>query len=169
MKLNAVPMCYSQCMKNILQLLIAIAICEAAGIIGSVFTVQAIPDWYNTLAKPALNPPSWVFGPVWTTLYALMGIAVFLIWKHTLKDRAVRTALLVFLIQLALNTTWSIVFFGLQNPALAFLNIVAMWVAIVWTMVLFYRISKPAMWLLVPYILWVSFAAYLNFAIWMLN
>jgi len=156
-------------MKNMLQLLIAIAICQAAGFIGSIFTVPAIPSWYSTLVKPELNPPSWVFGPVWTTLYALMGIAAFLVWKHGVNDKPVRIALGAFALQLLLNTSWSIVFFGLQNPALAFVNILAMWLTIAWTMFLFYRVSKTALWLLVPYILWVSFAAYLNFSIWILN
>lgn len=151
------------------KLLGAIIICELAGIIGTVFTISAIPTWYATLVKPALNPPSFIFGPVWTMLYALMGIAAFLIWNKGMGRPGVSKALSVFGIQLLLNATWSIVFFGLQNPAWAFLNIVAMWSAIVWTMVLFYRISKPAMWLLVPYILWVSFASYLNLGIWLLN
>ena len=156
-------------MRNILQLLIAIAICEAAGIIGSIFTAQAITEWYSSLAKPALNPPSWIFGPVWITLYALMGIAVYLVWKHGFNAKPVRMALGIFALQLVLNTSWSIVFFDLQNPALAFINIIALWISIVWTMLLFYRITKTATWLLAPYILWVSFAAYLNFSIWMLN
>lgn len=156
-------------MKNTLQLVIAIVICELAGIIGSVFSYSAIPTWYSTLTKPALNPPSWVFGPVWTTLYALMGIAVFLIWKQGWNRNDVKKALKVFALQLILNASWSVVFFGLENPGLAFVNIALMWLAIIWTMTLFYKISRPAMWLLVPYILWVSFASYLNYSIWMLN
>ncbi len=156
-------------MKNYLKLIIAIVVCELAGIIGSIFTASAIPTWYVTLAKPALNPPSWIFGPVWTTLYALMGIAVFLVWQKGIHHKHVRKAVAVFALQLVLNTMWSIVFFNFENPGWAFVNIVAMWLAIVWTMILFYKISKPAMWLLVPYILWVSFAAYLNYSIWILN
>ncbi len=156
-------------MKNSLKLIIAIFVSELAGIIGSVFTMSAISTWYTTLTKPALNPPSWLFGPVWTTLYALMGTAVFLVWKKGLDRKDVRKALYVFGLQLILNTTWSIVFFGLQSPAWALANIILMWIAILWTMILFYKISKPAMWLLVPYIAWVSFAAYLNYSIWSLN
>ena len=156
-------------MHNSFKLIIAIAVSELAGIIGSLFTISAIPNWYATLAKPALNPPSWVFSPVWTTLYAFMGGAAFLVWKRGWDRKDVRHALYVFGIQLVLNALWSIVFFGLQSPAWAFANIVFMWLAIVWTMILFYKISKPAMWLLVPYVLWVSFAAYLNYSIWMLN
>ncbi len=156
-------------LNSFFKLIIAIVVCELAGIIGSIFTASAIPNWYATLAKPALNPPSWIFGPVWTTLYALMGIAAFLVWKKGWDRTDARKALYVFGLQLVLNALWSIVFFGLQSPAWAFANIVLMWLAIVWTMILFYKISKPAVWLLMPYILWVSFAAYLNYSIWMLN
>lgn len=156
-------------MKNTLKLITTIFVSELAGVIGSIFTFSAIPNWYVTLNKPTINPPSWIFGPVWTTLYALMGIAAFLIWKKGWERVDVRKALAVFGLQLILNALWSIIFFGLQNPAWAFVNLVAMWLAIVWTMVLFYKISKPAMWLLLPYILWVSFAGYLNYSIWMLN
>jgi len=156
-------------MKNIYKLIIAIAVSELAGIIGSVFTMSSVQTWYTTLIKPELNPPSWVFGPVWTTLYVLMGISAFLIWKRGWEKQNIRKALSVFALQLSLNTLWSIVFFGLQSPAWALVNIIAMWLAIVWTMILFYKISKPAMWLLFPYILWVSFASYLNYSIWILN
>lgn len=155
--------------RDILKLLAAVAICECAGVIGSVATVSAIPDWYMTLAKPALNPPSAVFGPVWITLYALMGIAAFLVWKKGITKKAVRTALFVFGIQLVFNALWSIAFFGLMHPGLALLDIVFLWLAIARTIMLFYPTSKPAAYLLLPYILWVSFAAYLNYAIWVLN
>ncbi len=151
------------------KLLISIVISELAGIIGTFFTISAIPTWYVTLAKPALNPPSWIFGPVWTTLYALMGIAAFLVWKKGWDRADVRKALSVFGLQLVLNAVWSIIFFGLHSPFWALVDITLMWLTIVWTMTLFYKISKPALWLLVPYILWVSFAAYLNYSIWMLN
>ena len=154
---------------NTLKLIIAIVVSELAGIVGSVFTVSAIPNWYAGLVKPALNPPSWVFGPVWTTLYALMGVAAFLVWKNDWEKKAVKTTLGVFGIQLFLNATWSIIFFGLHNPGWASVDIVALWLAIVWTMVVFSKISKPAAYLLVPYLLWVSFASYLNYSIWVLN
>lgn len=156
-------------MKNIIKLIISIIICELAGIIGSIFTFSAIPTWYAGLIKPDLNPPAWVFGPVWTTLYALMGIALFLVWRKDWDRSDVRKALSVFGIQLVLNTLWSIIFFGLHSPPWAFVDIAAMWLSIIWTMILFYKISKPAMWLLLPYILWVSFASYLNLMLWMLN
>lgn len=156
-------------LNNFLKLVIAIVVSEAAGIIGSVFTVSAIPTWYAGLVKPALNPPSSVFGPAWTTLYALMGIAAFLIWKNGWERKDVRAALGVFGIQLFLNVIWSIIFFGLQSPGYALADIVLLWFAIVWTMVVFYKISKPACYLLVPYLLWVSFASYLNYSILVLN
>ncbi len=154
---------------NTAKLVIAIVGSELAGIIGSVFTAPAIAGWYTTIVKPELNPPAWVFGPVWTTLFALMGVAAFLVWKQGLERRDVRIALGIFVGQLALNTLWSILFFGLQSPGAAFIEIVILWFAILATIVAFARISRPAGWLLVPYILWVSFASYLNFSIWMLN
>ncbi|MEY2664829.1 MAG: hypothetical protein RIT04_637 [Candidatus Parcubacteria bacterium] len=151
------------------KLVIAVAVSQLAGLIGSIFTFSEIPTWYATLVKPELNPPSWIFGPVWTTLYVLMGIAAFLVWNKGLARTDVKKALSVFGIQLILNASWSIVFFSLHSPFWAFVNITALWLAIVWVMVLFYRISRPAMWLLIPYILWVSFAGYLNYSIWILN
>ncbi|MGB0757357.1 MAG: TspO/MBR family protein [Patescibacteria group bacterium] len=155
--------------REILKLILAIGISQLAGIIGSLFTASSIPNWYATIERPALNPPSWVFGPVWTTLYALMGIAAFLVWKQGWEKKKVKIALGMFGVQLFLNSIWSIIFFGLNNPGWALVDIVLLWFAIVWTMVVFYKISKPAMYLLVPYILWVSFATYLNYAIWALN
>jgi tryptophan-rich sensory protein len=154
-----------------LKLVIAIVVSELAGVIGSIFTVSAIPTWYAGLTKPAVNPPSWLFGPVWITLYALMGIAAFFVWKYHFeeKGKVKRKALGVFCLQLILNVAWSIIFFGLHSPMWACVGILALWFAILWTMVLFYKISKPAMYLLLPYILWVSFAAYLNYAILLLN
>lgn len=154
---------------NSFKLLIAIGISELAGIIGSVFTVSAIPVWYGTLQKPALNPPAWIFGPVWTTLYLLMGIAAFLIWKKGLDRKDVKIALAIFISQLLLNALWSIMFFGLRNPGVALVEIVVLWAAIVYTILSFLKISRTAAYLLAPYIIWVSFAAYLNYSIWILN
>ncbi len=154
---------------NTFKLIITIVISELAGIIGSVFTTPSIAGWYATLVKPALNPPAWVFGPVWTTLFALMGISAFLIWKKGLDRRDVKIALSIFIGQLVLNTLWSIIFFGLHSPGGALIEIVFLWLAILWTIIVFYKISRPAAYLLVPYILWVSFASYLNYAIWTLN
>lgn len=161
-------------LNNFFKLVIVITVSESMGIIGSVFTISSISTWYATLAKPALNPPAWIFAPVWTILYFFMGVAAWLVWKRLdsnsrENNKRIKIALAVFALQLLLNLFWSIVLFGLHNPGLAFVNIAGLWLAIVWTVVVFYRISKLAAYLLVPYILWVSFAAYLNFAIWMLN
>ena len=123
--------------KSFLQLILAIAICELAGIIGTVFTMPAISGWYSTLQKPLLNPPNWLFGPVWITLYALMGIAAFLIWQHGWHKKEVKNALCIFAVQLLLNTLWSIVFFGLKTPGWALINIIGLLIAIVATMMSF--------------------------------
>ncbi len=155
--------------RTFVKLVIAIVVTQLAGIIGSLFTFSAIPTWYATLTKPELNPPSWVFGPVWTTLYILMGVSVFLIWQKGWERRDVKIAVSVYGVQLVLNALWSIVFFGMQSPGLALVNIALLFVSIVSTMILFYKISRPAMYLLIPYILWVSFASYLNYAIYALN
>src|SRR3989339_747339 len=160
-------------LKPLIQLIIAIAIAELAGIIGSFFTVGAIDTWYTGIVKPAWNPPSWLFGPVWVTLYAMMGVAVWLVWRRrdsgSKAGMTWRLALAMFGIQLVLNALWSIIFFGLHSPGWAFVEIVLLWAAIVGTIGVFWRISKPAALLLVPYILWVSFAGYLNYTIWDLN
>ncbi|NQV12459.1 tryptophan-rich sensory protein [Candidatus Uhrbacteria bacterium] len=155
--------------KKLFKLALAVIVTELAGILGALFTTSAIPTWYANIVKPALNPPSWVFGPAWTLLYLLMGISAFLIWQKGTKRKEVRVALSVFAVQLGLNAIWSPIFFGAQNPGLALIDIVLMWFAILYTMILFNKISKPAMSLLIPYIAWVSFATYLNLAIWILN
>ncbi len=141
-----------------------VALCEAAGLVGTVFTLQAIPEWYALLNKPAFSPPNWVFGPVWTLLYFMMGTAAWLVWQ-----RQGTAALKVFWLQLALNALWTPLFFGLQNPLAGLVCIALMWLAIVWTIVGFWRVSRPAALLLLPYLAWVSFATALNYAIWTLN
>jgi tryptophan-rich sensory protein len=142
---------------------------ELIGSIGAIFTMSAIPTWYAHLARPSIAPPNWVFGPVWTLLFALMGIAAFLVWRAGWKRRDVKIALAIFLGQLALNVLWSVLFFGLHSPKAAFLELVVLWLAILATIGAFAKISKPAAILLLPYILWVSFAGALNVAFWMLN
>jgi tryptophan-rich sensory protein len=156
-------------LRDILKLIIAVLIVEFAGVIGSFFTMPSISGWYSTLAKPVLNPPNWIFAPVWTTLYALMGVAAFLIWRHGLRQRRIKVALTIFSVQLVLNILWSIIFFGFQDPFLAFIEVIILWLAIVWTIFVFYKISRLAACLLMPYILWVSFAGYLTYSIWVLN
>jgi len=151
------------------QLIIAIGACEFVGVVGSLFTFNAISGWYSTLQKPTLNPPSWVFAPVWTMLYAFMGISAFLIYQKGWKRKEVKRALGVFGIQLFLNAIWSIIFFGLHRPGFALMDIVLLWIAILITIIAFAKIFKPAAWLLLPYLVWVSFATYLNFAIFYLN
>ncbi|MDE2001083.1 MAG: tryptophan-rich sensory protein [Patescibacteria group bacterium] len=156
--------------KNIFRLIAAVAVCELAGALGVLATTPAIPGWYAGLVKPALNPPSWVFGPVWTTLYLLMGIALWMIWEKWDVDAQLRTnALMVFAAQLVLNACWSFIFFGAQLTGAAFLELFALWYLISATIVSFAKISRKAAWLLLPYFLWVSFALYLNGAIWLLN
>ncbi len=152
-----------------LEPIIAVAVSELAGIVGSIFTISAIPTWYATLAKPSLNPPAWLFGPVWTMLYFLMGIAAFLVWRKGWDSKGVKPALSLFAIQLILNALWSIIFFGLHSPGWALTEIIVLWIAIVATIVAFTKVSRPAAWFLAPYILWVSFAAYLNYSIWIFN
>jgi tryptophan-rich sensory protein len=156
-------------MKNILKLASAIVVCELVGFIGAFYTISAIPTWYETLNKPFFSPPNWLFGPVWTILYLLMGISVFLIWKKGLKNKKVNTALEYFLLQLMLNFIWTPIFFGAKMPLLAFFVIVAMWIFIALTIKKFYPISKIAAYLLLPYLAWVSFATLLNASIAVLN
>lgn len=153
--------------KDWLPLVGFVALCEAAGLAGAYFTAPAIGGWYATLVQPALTPPSWVFGPVWTALYFLMGIAAFVVWRSASHLR--REALLAFFLQLALNVLWSALFFGLQAPLLGFMCIAALWLAIAWTAALFYKISRAAAYLMLPYLAWVTFAAYLNYMLWLLN
>ena len=154
---------------DVIKLIISIVVCQCAGIIGSLFTTPAIPTWYAALQKPAFTPPNWLFAPVWITLYLLMGIAAFLVWRFGLENRRVRTALIIFLVQLVLNSLWSVVFFGLQSPLYGIIVIIILWIAILLTILKFARISAVAAWLLVPYILWVSYASALNISIWLLN
>ncbi len=151
------------------KLIAAIIICQVAAVIGSVFTAPSIPTWYASIQKPDFNPPNWVFAPVWTTLFLLMGISLYLVWDRGLEKKGVKLAVYVFGIQLALNVVWSLLFFGLQNPFFAFVEIVFLWIAILVNIILFYRISRKAGIILVPYILWVSFAAFLNYSVWVLN
>ena len=156
-------------MKKALGILIFVLVCELAGFIGSVFTTPSIPGWYAGLAKPPFNPPNWVFAPVWTILYAMMGLSAYLVYEKGAKRKEVRKALAVFAVQLVLNALWSIVFFGAHMIFGAAVVIVLLWVLILESIVLFSRISKTAAYLLIPYILWVSFATILNISLYVLN
>lgn len=147
---------------------ISIVIAEAAGLLGSLATTPAVKAWYPTLMKPAWNPPASVFGPVWTVLYVLMGIAAAIVWNHR-KLPGAQAALWVYGVQLVLNLAWSLLFFGLKNPGVALIEICVLLVTIIITTIMFWRVNTWAGVLMLPYIIWVSFATYLNYTIWSLN
>jgi len=153
-----------------LTLVLSIAVPLAFGFAGSLFTPEKGSEWYyQVLMKPSWNPPDWLFAPVWTVLFIMMGTALYLVVRDGLSRPGVKAAVAVYSLQLLLNLAWSALFFGMQSPFYAFLEIIVLWLAIVTTMVLFARQSRVAAYLLVPYLLWVSFASYLNFVIWQLN
>ncbi|HRY36285.1 MAG TPA: tryptophan-rich sensory protein [Candidatus Magasanikbacteria bacterium] len=165
-------------MSKFVKYFIAIAIPLLASGIGSLFTTPSIPGWYTTLVKPSFNPPSWVFGPVWTILFIMMGVAFALIWMNKQgnwftrlfkKEHFRQWAFTAYFVQLTLNVFWSIFFFGLHNPLLAFIDIVFLWFAIATNIYFFYKINKTAGYLLIPYLLWVSFASVLNLTIVLIN
>jgi tryptophan-rich sensory protein len=176
---------------NFVKLVVSIIVCEGAGMVGAIFTTPAIAGWYAGLNKPSINPPSWVFAPVWTALFLLMGISLYLVWLKKFTPRPLKNprvkvwnkltqkfltgswqkanVVLVFAVQLVLNVLWSIIFFGWHQPGIAFFELLTLWFAILYTIVNFYRVSKPAAYLLVPYLLWVTFAGLLNYFLWTLN
>ena len=156
-------------MNNTFKLIIAIIIPVAVGAISGFFTATGVESWYQTINKPSWNPPGWIFGPVWTTLYVMRGIALFLVWKSDSSDVLKKTAIALFAIQLILNFFWSFIFFDQQQIGWALVEIIVMWFFILLTIFAFGNVSKLAAWLLVPYISWVSFATILNYTIWKLN
>jgi tryptophan-rich sensory protein len=147
---------------NVRNLLVSIIVCQAAGLIGSLFTFAAIPTWYASLVKPSFSPPNWLFGPVWTTLYIFMGVAMYLVWQK-------KAAVNLFLIHLVFNAGWSIVFFGLQSMLGGMVALLILWGFIIFLIREFYRIDRRAAYLLIPYLVWVSFAGVLNFSLLLLN
>ncbi len=150
-------------MNKILKLIFSIGICQIVGIGGAFFTSPAVSSsWYVALEKPFFNPPSWLFSPVWIALYILMGVALYLIWSH-------RSAMILFFIHLFFNGIWSIIFFALRSPFYAFLDIIILWLLILVLVFKFFKIRKAAGYLLLPYLFWVSFAAVLNYYLWILN
>jgi tryptophan-rich sensory protein len=149
--------------------IISIFLCESVGITSGLLASANNNLWFDNLIKPSWNPPGYLFAPVWTTLYLLMGISLSLIWKNNASERSKRSAYVLFATQLFLNFWWSIFFFKMHSPALALVDIVLMVITIVLTIFSFSSFSKPAAWLFVPYISWVSFATILNFSIWNLN
>lgn len=156
-------------LKNLMKFFFAFFVCQGAGVVGSFYTRTAIPEWYNFLNKPSFTPPNWVFAPAWTTLFTLMAIAAYLVWKKGIKEPLVQKALILFMIQLILNSLWSVLFFGLRSPLYALIEIFVLWAAILATILQFLKVSKAAGLLLIPYLLWVSFATSLNLGIFLLN
>ncbi|CAM3963862.1 TspO/MBR family protein [Flavobacterium weaverense] len=157
-------------MNNVTRILSIVVGCLVIGYFSGIVTRSAITDWYPTLIKPSFNPPNWIFAPVWSALYIMMGVAAGLVWnKIEFQKEAVKKALIFFVIQLGLNALWSYLFFGLHNPMLAGLEIIVLWLMIYETYVQFSKINKIAGYLFLPYIAWVSFAAVLNASIWWLN
>ena len=143
-------------------LVVSLALVAAVAAIGGVATSRSVGDWYDGLERAPWNPPSWVFGPAWTVLYLLMAVAAWLVAREGLGDSAVQVALTLYAIQLALNLSWSVVFFGLRRPGLGLVVIVALFIAVAATAIAFNAVSQTAAWMLVPYLLWVAFAASLN-------
>jgi benzodiazapine receptor len=152
-----------------LRLAAFVLVCQMAGIIGSIFTTSSISTWYAGLEKPWFTPPNWLFGPVWITLYTLMGISLYIVWQKGPSKEDVRSALLAFFGQLVINSVWSVVFFGLRSPFYAFVLIFFLWFLILLTILMFYKLDKKAGIILLPYIAWVSIATFLNYYVWILN
>jgi len=150
---------------TVTKLITSVIICQLAGFIGAIFTIPAMETWYQTIKKPFFNPPDWLFTPVWIFLFLLMGISLFFAWNK----RANGESKLLFITQLILNILWSVFFFDLKSPGLAFIELIFLWFAIFCTIISFYRISKIAGLLLLPYIIWVTFAGVLNYFIWIMN
>jgi translocator protein len=154
---------------ELFHLILSIVICQMAGIIGSIFTASSVASWYPTLVKPSFAPPGSYIGLIWIVLFTLMGISLFLIWRETPGNPAARIALYFFAAQLIVNVLWNVAFFGLQSPISGLVVIVILWILILITIIKFWPINKTAALLLIPYIAWVSIAAYLNYSFWILN
>ncbi len=155
--------------REIPKLLISIIIVFLAGAVGTVSTLPQITSWYAALTKPSWTPPNWAFGPIWSTLYILMGIALFLVWREGLNRKNVRIAVLIFAAQLIINVLWSLIFFGTHNIFGGLILIIILIAAILVNIIVFYRISKPAGLILIPYLVWVCIAGYLNYSVYILN
>ena len=155
--------------KDIPKLIISIIIVFLAGAVGTVYTLPQITTWYAALTKPSWTPPNWTFGPIWSTLYVLMGISLFLVWRESLERKDVKIAILVFAVQLTINIIWSLVFFGGHNIFGGLVLVIILWIAILANIIVFYRVSKAAGLILIPYLIWVSIASYLNYSVFLLN
>lgn len=156
-------------MQKIVKIVLVVLVCVSVGYLSGTVTRESITTWYPTLVKPVFNPPNWIFAPVWTLLYIMMGIAAGLVWISEFEQKTVKKALGFFAIQLGLNALWSYLFFGLHNPLLALIEIVLLWLMIFETYNQFKKIDKVAGFLMLPYLAWVSFATILNASIWWLN
>lgn len=154
--------------KKIITLLLCIVIPLAIGFVSGIISAAGVTDWYMNVQKPSFNPPSWVFGPVWTVLYILMGISIYLTLQQP-ASKLRNTALVLQTVQLSLNFWWSIIFFAMENPALALLEIILLWLSILVLIIVTWRVKRVAAYLLLPYLAWVNFAAILNASIWILN
>ena len=175
---------------KLLKFLVSIIICEFAGVVGSAFTAPEMGAWYKSLEKPFFNPPNWIFGPVWTIIFILMGVSLYFVWIKNWEPRREATdieasnplsqkflsgawrkanIIAIFIVQLVLNILWSVIFFGFHNPGIAFFELLMLWFAVLFCIVNFYRVHKSAGFLLLPYIIWISFAGILNYFIWILN
>lgn len=155
--------------RNMSKLIFSLVLCQLVGIIGGLFTAASVRTWYLTLNKPPFNPPNWIFGPMWITLYLLMGIAFFMVWTTDSPGKAKQIAMIFFFIQLAINMAWSFLFFYLKSPILGLIDIIALLVFILLTIWKFFPVNRAAGYLMLPYLLWVGFAAILNYSIWTLN
>ena len=155
-------------MKNTFKLIISVLIPLIIGFLGSFFTASSVDSWYTTINKPSFNPPGWIFAPVWTTLYILIGLSFYLVWKKIFGEER-KKVIIVYSMQLLLNLLWSVLFFGLRSPLLGLIDIIILIAFIIANTIIFYKISKTAGYLLIPYLLWVSFASVLNFSIFLLN
>jgi len=153
---------------DILKLVASVILCQIAGFLGSLFTTPAIPTWYAALKKPFFTPPNWIFSSVWISLFILMGISLFFVWRRQGHPQF-KKALTFFFVQLTLNVLWSLAFFGLRLPLLGLMDIILLWIAILLTIQNFLKVSKFAGVLLLPYLLWVGFATLLNLSLWILN
>lgn len=158
----------SEGLRELPALVLCLALCFAAAALGGSFTASGLNEWYDSLKKPFFNPPSWVFGPVWTMLYAMMAASLWLVWKQR-SSQQVTYAIALFLVHLLLNVAWSAIFFGMGKPGWAFVEILFLWASIVALIIVFKPIDRPASLLLWPYLAWVSFATVLNGSLWYLN
>ncbi|WP_103865383.1 TspO/MBR family protein [Aquimarina sp. I32.4] len=155
--------------KRLFRIGISVLVCGLIGFLSSIATRSSVDTWYASLEKPSFSPPDWIFGPTWIILYIMMGIAAGIVWSKGFYHKWVKTALYHFGFQLLLNAAWSIFFFGLQSPLIALLDIIALFILLLFTIKWFTVVNSTAAYLLIPYILWVAFAAALNFGIWQLN